>query len=75
MNPCIFSRQSRKTGYGAVKATSINQVELEKANWEGKKLVEFEKCLLLKPSASHLQGQLEASPRVIHLVDFVTKYK
>lgn len=37
----IFSRQSRKTGYGSGKAISINQVELEKANWKEQILVDF----------------------------------
>lgn len=35
-NPYIFSRQPHKTGYGGAKDTSINQVKLERANWEGK---------------------------------------
>lgn len=41
LTPFIFSRQSCKTGYGGVKAASIIQVELEKANQEEKKIVFF----------------------------------
>lgn len=39
--PYIYSRQACKTGYGDGKAASISQVELEMANWEGKKITGF----------------------------------
>lgn len=42
LTPYIFSRQSCKTGYGGVKATSINQIELERqAGRKKKKVVIF----------------------------------
>lgn len=74
LTPYIFSRQSCKTGYGGVKAASIIQVELEKANRQEKKISVFF-FFKLKHSVSHLQGQLEASPSLIHLVDSMTECK
>ena len=41
LTPYIFSRQSCKTGYGGVKATSINQIELERQAGRGKKSSDF----------------------------------
>lgn len=76
LTPYIFSRQSCRTGYGGVKATSINQIELERqAGRKKKKVVIF----FFPPNWSiqyHiLQSQLEASPSLIHLVDSMTKCK
>lgn len=48
VNPSIFPKQSCKNCYGGVKATSDNQVEWEKTNWEGKKISGIKKFFIVE---------------------------